>query len=238
MAIYQNLEYPVRGSIESEHELQLQSLTATGTWWNGEEKAYLAREARAVLADESSAQIKPKNSTNESRVLDAAKNVVHQIASGGNGITRKTLDRALDSGLSEEQYVETVGLASRTVCLDIFCEGLGIPRLEFKQPSDDEASKEIPETLADEGAWLKTIPSGAEGKNAGLNLYGKIPAPFIFRALSLVPDEARRVIALITTQYVPFEELMNFSFSHEESFGRPHVELVAGRTSAINECFY
>jgi AhpD family alkylhydroperoxidase len=31
---------------------------------------------------------------------------------------------------------------------------------------------------------------------------------------------------------------MNFDYNHHEGLTRPQVEVVAGRVSAINDCFY
>ena len=238
MTIYKNATIPVRKEIESLHETQMRSLAASGTWWSGPERKYFAMETRSAILGQNRSLRLPETSERSSAILEAAKKVVSEVASSGRNISRHTLDNALESGIKEGEYVEVIGVVTRTVCLDIFCTGLGIPCLPLPTPTNEVPPKSNPTCLADEGAWLKTIPSGTKGGTDSSNLYGQIAAPFIFRALSMVPDEARQVMDLTNTQYVPPEELMNFTFSHEDTFGRPEIELVAGRTSVINECFY
>ena len=238
MTIYEKTVVPIRKKIESLHENQAQSLVKSGTWLTGFERSYLAKLARAVIQGQESLREPSENGDGNHPTLEPASKVVTQVAAGGKHITRETLDDALRSGLSEEEYVETVGVTSRAVSLDIFCEGIGIPVLALGEPSNQTPTRKKSKNAVSEGAWLNTIPSGPEGGSEGSELYGELVAPFIFRALSLVPEEARHVIDLVTLQYVPGQELMNFKFSYEESFGRRETELVAGRTSAINGCFY
>ena len=70
------------------------------------------------------------------------------------------------------------------------------------------------------------------------NSMEKVRHLLFFRALSLVPEEAKEVMAITTNQYVPSEKLMHLDFSHTKEFDRSQIELVAGRTSLLNECFY
>ncbi len=238
MTIYEKAIVPVRKAIENLHENQVGSLVESGTWLTGSERSYLAKLARAVIQGQEYQRDPSEGQDENYSTLNPASEVVAQVAAGGKHITRETLEDALRSGLSEEEYVESVGVAARAVCLDTFCEGIGIPVLTLGTPSNQTPTRKKSTNAASEGAWLKTIPSGPQGGSEGSELYGELAAPFIFRALSLVPEEARHIIDLVTLQYVPGQELMNFKFSYEESFGRRETELVAGRTSAINECFY
>ena len=63
-------------------------------------------------------------------------------------------------------------------------------------------------------------------------------APFIYRALSLAPAEAAGVILFGDTHYVQSEDFMDLDFSYDPQISRSEVEFLAGRVSAINECFY
>jgi hypothetical protein len=62
--------------------------------------------------------------------------------------------------------------------------------------------------------------------------------PFIYRALSLVPDETGRCMELGDEQYLPGDVFFELEHSRSPGLTRPQVEVVAGRTSALNECFY
>ena len=59
----------------------------------------------------------------------------------------------------------------------------------------------------------------------------------MLRALSLVPDEVRSWIKVANVQYV-MGDLLNFAADTGRAIDRAQMELVAGRVSAINECFY
>jgi hypothetical protein len=59
----------------------------------------------------------------------------------------------------------------------------------------------------------------------------------VIRALSLVPDEVRQLLDLSAAQYLSAPQMMQFGRDFR-SISRAQIELVAGRTSALNECFY
>jgi hypothetical protein len=60
----------------------------------------------------------------------------------------------------------------------------------------------------------------------------------VIRAMSLIPDAVRQLAAQSTVQYVDLPNVRNFASSGQLSLSRPQIELVAARTSAINDCFY
>jgi AhpD family alkylhydroperoxidase len=62
--------------------------------------------------------------------------------------------------------------------------------------------------------------------------------PDIIRGMSLVPDEMRFHIELEQVQYLPAGKIMDPLFEHHKGLTRAQDEIVAGRVSALNECFY
>lgn len=76
---------------------------------------------------------------------------------------------------------------------------------------------------------------GATGLEA--DLWGDKTAN-VLRALSVVPDAVRSWVKISSSQYLAIENMMNFSGDTGRSINRMQIELVAGRVSAINECFY
>ena len=84
-------------------------------------------------------------------------------------------------------------------------------------------------------------PAVTAGGEEAIYIYGTDQpeaAPFIYRSLSLVPDEAKGLIALGAAQYLEIENFMDLDFSYDPEITRAEVEVVAGRVSAINQCFY
>lgn len=60
----------------------------------------------------------------------------------------------------------------------------------------------------------------------------------VVRALTLVPDALRDWRELAGAQYLSFEAMANFVKDEARAINRMQIELVAGRVSSINECFY
>jgi hypothetical protein len=60
----------------------------------------------------------------------------------------------------------------------------------------------------------------------------------VLRAMSLVPDAVRHLGVQSAVQYVDMPNVRNFESSGQLGLSRPQIELVAARTSAINDCFY
>lgn len=60
----------------------------------------------------------------------------------------------------------------------------------------------------------------------------------VIRALSLVPDAVRDWLSLAAAQYIAVSDMGNFGTHENRAIDRMQMELVAGRVSAINQCFY
>ena len=60
----------------------------------------------------------------------------------------------------------------------------------------------------------------------------------VLRALTLVPDAMREWRDLADVQYLSFTGMQNFFQDEARSINRMQMELVAGRVSSVNECFY
>ena len=65
------------------------------------------------------------------------------------------------------------------------------------------------------------------------------PMPNVIRAMSLVPDAVRWLNELSAAQYLSVENGQMFDFVRGKGpLDRAQTELIAGRVSAVNECFY
>ncbi len=58
----------------------------------------------------------------------------------------------------------------------------------------------------------------------------------VLRALSLVPEEVRELRDLSAAQYLSPDQLVDLRAGRV--LDRAQMELLAGRVSALNECFY
>jgi hypothetical protein len=85
-------------------------------------------------------------------------------------------------------------------------------------------------------AWVATIP-GTRATGAEKDLYGSAAyAANVIRALSLVPDAVRQLQDLSAAHYLRPAEMIDLT--RGRSIDRAQMELVAGRVSALRECFY
>ena len=89
-----------------------------------------------------------------------------------------------------------------------------------------------------EQAWPPTVPNSPDGGELAEELYGGHWKSYIVRGLSLVPDELRAHMELQEIQYAPSGHIREADYQHHEGLTRAQVEVVAGRVSALNECFF
>ena len=237
---YADTQLPIRAAIADAHTDTLNSFARPGTWYTAAQRCEIVANVRAARAAEQLQEMAdPAECTGQ--IGDAVRDIARTLAVSTNALDRSFYDAARDNGLSDTDYVEIVGIVARVVGVDIFARAIGVTPRTLPRPADGTPRRLRPHSARAEGAWVDTVPCGRRGKDEALQIYGshKVEAaPFIYRALSLVPDEARGLIQLGAAQYVEIENFMNLDFTFEPTISRQQVELLAARVSAINECFY
>lgn len=240
MSLYHDSDLPIRPALEAAHEDTLDSIARPGRWWRADERIAIAAEARAARI-EAGLQEPGDDPPIDPGLPQAVRRVAREVAVSTNELDRDFCTQALADGLSDTEYCETVGIVSRLANVDIFARGIGVPSRPLAAPQAGEPTRERPLTARDEGAWIETVPGGRRGKHEAVGIYGTDTvegAPFIYRALSLVPEEARGLVTLGRRQYVEIADFMDLDFTFEPQISRAQVELLAARVSAINACFY
>ena len=239
MSFYADSDYPVRQDLTDIHESQMSQLSEPGTWGSSAQRIAIATEARRAAYDVGQLEA-PEGGDPEPEVPlpEVAKAVVRKLAVSPKDFLEDSYQEARDGGLSDEEYVEIVGIVSRMVDLDIFARGIGVPLRPLPSPGPGEPSRARPETAKQELAFVPTIPNPPEGGAEAADLYGEHPMPYIVRGMSLVPDELRRHVELEQVQYLPLPNIRIPDYQQHEGFSRSQVEIVAARVSALNECFY
>ena len=155
----------------------------------------------------------------DSEIPAAAQEAAQVIYSDITTVSREWVDGLLMSGLEVARYVEIVGIVSRLAAVDEFVRAIGGDLEPLPIPSAGDPSREPSPTAGDGPLWVPMV--------------GEVS---ITRALSIVPAESESQRALYGPLYMSYEEMADNRFERELS--RPQMELVAARTSAINECFY
>jgi hypothetical protein len=243
---YTDCAYPVREDIPDAHRRAWVRLAAPGSWWTGAERVALAAETR-VAADcglcqdrkraLSPFQLDGEHATAPGAALpDIAVDTVHRLVTDASRLTRAWFEKLAAQGLSDGHYVELLGVVVSTRSIDRFHDGLGLAREPLPEPVPGEPSQYAPRGARPEGAWVPTIPArAARGPEKGL--YAGMPAGNVLKAMSLVPDAVRQLYDLSAAHYLPLQEMMSFD-TKLRALSRAQIELVAGRVSALNACFY
>jgi len=217
---------PVNPSILSAFEAVWNGLAVAGTWWTATERvAIVAATRRSLplpLGEAAPDTAGLSDAIGPDGLSPLTHEVVRRLAFDAGRITREWATAVIERmGLG--YYVETVALVVQTVPIDLLCDLLGRPRQDLPVPRTGEPSRVVPDGLGQEGAFVPWAVDGWLGPN-------------VVRALSFVPEDNSRHLGIVMSMYSGqhFEEMV---WRHR-ALSRPQVELVAARTSAVNECFY
>jgi len=239
---YVGLPLPIPETMRGAQRRAWERLAAAGVWWTGAEKVAIAAEVRAAracsLCQERKAALSPHAVAGEhaaSETLPAAVvEAAHRIATDPGRLTRAWYEKMLAAGLSDAHYIELLSVVVTVVNLDALHRALGVAPERLPAPRAGEPSRERPRA-AQEGAWVPMLAlDSAEGRAL---FEGRPRVPNVARALSLVPDAVRQLNELSNVHYLPMDQVMD-PHAHMRHLTRAQMELVAGRVSALNECFY
>ena len=227
---YSAARYSVRQDLEQAHQRLWASLSAPGTWLTSAERIEVASQARLARHD---GTLEKNPSILSQGLLEVAKVV------GGNpkSINRIWFDEIVPKKLSVEKYVEAVGVIARSVSGDVFSKGLGLSLPDFPEWQDGSPTMIRPTTAKVDVGWVPMIPNGREGGQEAIKVFGGVNANVI-RALSLVPDEVKGLLDLLEHQYIEDKKVTDPSYESDRGLSRAQTELLAGRISALNDCFY
>lgn len=242
---FDDTPFDVRPDITAAHQAYWQKLAGPGSWWTGAERVAIARESRNAIAcrfcSERKAALSPYTLAGEhdhdGGLPDAAIDAVHRIVTDQGRITRKWIEDMHARGLSKAAYVELVGIVVCVFSIDEFSRALGGEVEPLPVPRPGAPDHYTPANLTDDMGFVPTVPAdGATGKESDLWPAGR--SANVVRALTLVPNALRDWRAIAGAQYLSFEAMGNFVKDENRSINRMQMELIAGRVSAINECFY
>ena len=239
MTLYADSKYPVREDLASVHAKQLDQIGKPGTWGTAEQRLAIAQEVRNASYDVGIQERPEKFELKTSvKLPSVAQEVVRNLTVSPKDFLEASYDKAKQNGLRDEEYVEIVGIVSRITCLDVFARGIGVSLRPLPEAREGPPSRERPASAKKEMAWVPTIPNLPEGGDDARSLYGEGYKTYIVRGLSLVPDEVRMHLELEETQYLPMKYIFVPDYQHHKGLTRAQCEVVAGRVSALNECFF
>lgn len=244
-------DLPIRDDLRDAYRTAWEHIARPGTWLTGAQRVAVAAETRRArscrLCAERKASLSPFAPSPADVSRDAARprhddagglaepmvDEVHRITTDAARLTRSWVESLITAGLSYEEYVEALGVAVITISIDRFHHALGLPLEPLPTPLPGEPSRERISAGSPDEAFVPMLSPRRTSEAIGMS---GIPAPNVLRALSLVPAEVRAWRAVAAAQYLDEADMMRFDSPHAAS--RSQIELVAGRVSALNECFY
>jgi hypothetical protein len=170
----------------------------------------------------------------------AAVDAAHRIATDPGRLAEAWATEVIGE-LGEAAYVELVGVVTTTVMIDTFSSGLGVPLPPPPLPAHGEPTGETAAEAVHHSAWVRTVrPSAAVGELAAYyrdratNAFGFVGN--VHRALTLVPAEQYRTMALLEAMYLPVRVMGGADPGR--ALTPTQIELVAATVSLANSCFY
>ena len=241
---YSALPFPVRGNIVSAQLLAWKRFAAPGTWWNGAMRVAIAAETRqaqhcgfcAARREALSPHAVQGHHDSKGMLSDALTEVIHRIVTDQSRLTKAFYSTALKSGISDGEYVETIGVIATVIGIDGFTRAIGLPQFSLPDPEPGEPSRHRPLGAKIDRAWVPTV-SPEDVTEAEASLYDGLAGANIHRALSLVPAETTGFFDIDAVQYLPDAQLRDYGTEYRD-LTHVQIELLAARVSALNQCVY
>lgn len=246
---YDDVTYALRTDFAESHTRYWQRLQAPGTWFTAAQRIAIAQATRDAwhcpLCQQRKQALSPHTVTGEHLGEQSLRSpivaVAHAIATDASRLTQTWYQSILDSGLTDGEYIEIVGTVVAITSIDSFADALGIEHRPL--PAIDDANSQQPDyyrpatASVSEDAWVPMLAKdNANTPEADLWPSGKTGN--VIRAMSLVPDEVRTLNDQSATHYLPNAKVRQHGVDAGRALNRSQMELVAGRVSALNACYY
>lgn len=245
---YSTQQDPIREDLAEAHRGAWTHIARPGSWLTGAQRVAVAEETRRArtcsLCAERKAALSPFSGDGEhdesGGLPPQLVDVVHRVTTDAGRLTASWYASLLARGLTPETYVEALGVGVLVISVDEFHRALGIPLepLPEPQPGEPSSYRPVGAEVEEAEAWVPIL-APSRMNSAEADLFEGMPpgqAPNVIRALSLVPDEVRAWVAVSAAQYLTPDQMKRFD--SPRAIDRAQIELVAGRVSAVNECFY
>ncbi len=244
---YADAATPIRDDLAAAHRAYWDELARPGAWWSGVARVAIAQQVRAAwscsLCAARKQALSPAMVEGEHEPAGALAapvvDAIHRITTDASRLSKGWFDGVLAAGLDDASYVEMVGVVTSVVSIDAFHDALALPREPLPEPVPGAPSRLRPSTAVQGPAWVPWIP-GDRAAGAEADLYPAASrTAHVYMALSLVPDAVRAMGRLSQAHYVGLALVASPGACEPgRALDRTQMELIAGRVSARNECFY
>ena len=188
---------------------QWRQLAEPGAWLTGTERVAVAAAMRAA-----------RNGGADSGELDPPMAEAAAVFGGDPAAPRRAwVDDLAVRGVSAGAYTEILSICSRVAAIDTFLYGAGHPERPLPEPVSGEPHRRTADGVSINGGFTPT---------AG-------PA-FPTTVVSMLPGEQDVLFDLHGALYLALDEMPELEIVKD--LDRRQMELIAARTSLLNECFF
>lgn len=243
---YASSDVDIRDDISSAHNHAWQKIAQAGTWYTGKQRIAIAAEVRHAKNCGLCAQRKQALSPNmvdgeheQCTDLDVmAVDAIHRLVTDASRLSAQWLEKTLSTQFTDAHYVELLGVLVAVISIDGFHRAMGLPLEPLPQAQAGDPTKIRPASAKNNGSWVATI-NPADACDDEADLYGgQKQTGNVIAAMSLVPESVRLLKSLASVHYLKDLEVMNPAANGGRAISRSQMELLAGRVSSINDCFY
>jgi hypothetical protein len=218
----------VRPDLDKAHFETVEAWAQPGDWWTAAERLAMVKEVRRARgADELPPWVRPttvEGLIEADHLLPAgAIDAVWRLTNHPATFSEEVYGQLVSDGMTPEQYVELVSIVATANSMEVFTSALGLKQVALPGPSEGRPRARLANDAAVSTHWVPTVPG--RGANVG-------------KALTAVPVAVEAWHRLSDVQYVPPEALIRDLAWSRGALDRSQVELLAARTSLLNECFY
>jgi len=239
-------EAPVamRAEVQAALEQAWAELGAAGDWLDGATRVGVAAEARrawdCALCDRQKAALSPYAIDGEHDQTGALPapwvDVVHRLTRDSGRLTEAWFDRALASGMAEDEFIEIVSVTVLTTTIDAYFFGIGLALPALPDAVTGEPARQRAAEAKTGPGWAATIAPEDAGPDFA-DFYANDSHFYIRRALTLLPAETRRLWALLNTLYLEDPRVYELD-GLDRAISRAQIEFLAARASALLGCYY
>lgn len=235
---------PIRDDLRAALLKAWDELGQAGAWLDAGQRLAVAGEARqartCALCRARKEALSPYAVSGAHEHLDLVPEpwveVIHRVVTDPGRLSERWYRAALDAGVIEDELIEIISVTVITVTADAFALGLGLAPAALPQARSGRPARRHEPTAKRGPGWAQTV--APEDADAGFaEFYANESHFYIRRSLTLVPEETRRLWALLNTLYMQdprVRELEGLS----RGISRAQIEFLAARASALLGCYY
>ena len=168
----------------------------------------------------------------------AAIEAIHRIVSDPGRLSSAWYARTTAMGLSDEAYVELLGVVAMTTAIDTFDRARGSPQRVLPPAGAGQPGRRRPVGARPGLGWMPMLaPEDVTADDPPLYACAGRIGGNIHRALSLVPEAMMQFWDLFEEMYLPQDAMRDFGREYR-AVSHAQIEMLAARVAVRNQCVY